>query len=156
MKMELFDENIINEFTQWKKANPDSFTWWSYVNMKSDLQTALGFAKFFYPEVIEIDGCFLLKDKYDEVIYRKWLQECNNNKTIIEKMMNLYEIRDFFHINTEFDENEDEQIAALSDVLRLFWGMSFKNRYPQKEIKIDVFEDYGGEIFITVFQSRES
>lgn len=154
--MELFDENIINEFTQWKKANPDNFTWWSYINMKSDLKTALGFAKFFYPEVIEVDGCFLLKDKYDEVIYGKWQQECNNNKTIIEKMINLYEIRDFFHINTEFDENEDEQIAALSDVLRLFWGMSFKNRYPEKEIIIDVFEEYGGEMFITVFQSRKS
>ncbi|MFL0246081.1 hypothetical protein ACJDUG_03700 [Clostridium sp. WILCCON 0185] len=81
--------------------------------MKFDLQTALGFAKFFYPEVIEVDGCFILKDKYDEVTYRKLLQECNNNKTIIEKMMNLYEIRDFFHINTVFDENKDEQITAL-------------------------------------------
>ncbi|WP_406768533.1 hypothetical protein [Candidatus Clostridium stratigraminis] len=41
-------------------------------------------------------------------------------------------------------------------MIRLFWGMSFKNRYSEKEIIIDVFEEYGGEIFITVFQSRKS
>lgn len=152
--MELFDENIIKEFVQWKEANPNNFSWWSFVNMKSDLQTALGFAKFFYPETIEVDGCFLLKDKFDDKIYRQWKQEANNDRTIIEKMMNLYEVRDFFHLNTESDENEDEQIVALASILKLFWDMSFKYRYPDKEISIEVFEEYDGELFITLYQKK--
>lgn len=121
--------------------------------MKSDLETALGFAKFFYPEVIEIDGCFLLKDKYNEEIYKQWKQECKHDLVSIEKMMNLYEIKDFFHINTKFDENENEQLSALGEVLKLFWHMSFKQRFPEKNIKIDVFEEYGGELFITVYEN---
>lgn len=153
--MELFNEEIIKEYCEWKKANPMNFTWWNYINIKSDLQTALGFAKFFYPEVIEIDGCFLLKDKYNEEIFKQWKQECKSDLASIEKMMNLYEVKDFFHINTKFDENESEQLSALGEVLKLFWYMSFKHRYPEKDIKIDVFEEYDGELFITVYQNVE-
>ena len=62
--------------------------------------------KVFYPDIIEVDGCFLLKDKYSSKIFKGWKKDCNNNKTDIEKMMNLYEVGDFFHINRNEDENK--------------------------------------------------
>jgi hypothetical protein len=152
--MNLFEDELVKEFMEWKNANSNTFTWWNFVNMKADLQTALGFAKFFYPEIIEIDGCFILKDKYDKRIFDAWKAECNDDKTCIEKMMNLYEVADFFHMNTTFDkeEDEEEQIKALGNVLKLFWSMSFKERFPDRKIFVDVFEEYDDQLFITVYE----
>ncbi len=152
MKQELFDDNIVSEYVEWKNANPKNFSWWNFVNIKSDLQTALGFAKLFYPDIIEIDGCFLLKDKYSEKIYIDWKINCNNNKTSIEKMMNLYEVGDFFHINRNYDENEDAQIIALGNVLKHLWLLSFKERFPNKKINVEVFQEDDGALFITVYE----
>lgn len=145
-----FKDELINEYKLWKTANPDNFNWWSYVNMKSDLQTALGFAKFFYPEIIEIDNCFILKDRFSDEIYKQWKSNLES-KTEIEKMMNLYEVKDFFHINRNEDENLEDQIATLGKVLQHFWSQSFKERYPLRKIKVDLFDEYG-EKFITVYE----
>lgn len=47
------------------------------------------------------------------------MEDCQGNKTTIEKMMNLYELNDFFHINRKEDE-EDIQLRALGEVLKHF------------------------------------
>ncbi|MFJ7914727.1 MULTISPECIES: hypothetical protein [unclassified Lysinibacillus] len=119
----MFNDEINSEFMEFKDVNQGKFTWWSYVNMKSDIKTALGFAKFFYPDVIEVEGCFLLKDKFSEKYFEMWKKECQKNKVNIEKMMNLYQIRDFFHINVDEDENLEEQIQTLGEVLKIFWSL---------------------------------
>lgn len=63
----MFDDNAIKEYTEWKKVNKENFTWWSFVNMmKADLPTALRFAKFFNPTIIEVNDCFFLKDNFSE------------------------------------------------------------------------------------------
>ncbi|WP_238860259.1 hypothetical protein [Clostridium sp. YIM B02569] len=152
MKEELFDDSIVGEYVEWKNANPENFSWWNFVNLKSDIQTALGFAKFFYPDVIEVEGCFLLKDKYSPDIFKGWKKHLNNNKTQIEKMMNLYEVGDFFHINKDEEENEEVQIIALGDVLKHLWTLSFKDRFPDRKINVDVFQEDDDVLFITVYE----
>ncbi|GLX68013.1 hypothetical protein [Paenibacillus glycanilyticus] len=149
-----FGDDLIKEFSEFKEINPTNFTWWSFVNLKSDLQTALAFAKFFYPEIIQVNGCFLLKDKYNEQCFQDWRDACHDNKKCIEQMMNLYEVADFFHINTSFDEGEDikGQIAALGDALKLFWSMSFINRFPDKNIIVEIYVEYDEQLFITVYE----
>lgn len=148
--MFLFQDDLVNEYSEFKKANPNSFNWWSYVNMKSDLQTALGFAKLFYPEVVEIEDCLILKDRYSHELYNQWKSK-SNDKTTIEKMMNLYQINDFFHINRNQDEDEESQQIAFGKVLQHFWEQSFKERFPNRIIKAKVFEEYG-DLFITVYE----
>lgn len=151
----MFNNEIISEFIEFKNANEGNFTWWNYVNMKSDIKTALGFVKLFYPDIIEVEGCFLLKDKFSEKYFELWKNDCQNNKTNIEKMINLYQVRDFFHINVdEEDENLEEQIQALGEALKIFWSLSFKNRFPNREIVVSVFEEDDGELFITVYEKR--
>ncbi|KGR85322.1 hypothetical protein [Lysinibacillus odysseyi] len=150
----MFNDEINGEFMEFKDVNEGKFTWWSYVNMKSDIKTALGFAKFFYPDVLEVEGCFLLKDKFSEKHFEMWKKEYQGNNVNIEKMMNLYQVRDFFHINVEEDENLEEQIQALGEVLKIFWSLSFKNRFPKRKIIVRVFEEEDGELFITVYENE--
>lgn len=152
--MNLFEDGLIKEFTEWKNANPEKFSWWSFVNMKADLDTALAFAKFFCPDVLIIEGCFILKDKYSENLYKAWKVDCKNIKMDIEKMMNIYSIRDFFHINHKDSENEEDKIVALGNVLKYFWSMSFRQQFPDKLIIVDIFEEDDGELFITVYEAK--
>lgn len=149
--MELFDDNLIKEYTEWKDANLDNFSWWNFVNMKANLDLALAFAKFFSPEIVIVDGYFLLKDKFSKELFESWKKACSYNKTSVEKMMNLYQLRDFFHINNEYTENEDQKIKTLGKVLQFFWEMCLKNRYPSKQIKVEILEEDDGELFITVY-----
>lgn len=150
--MGIIDENIITEFMRWKISNKDSFTSWSYVNLKSDIQLALGFANFFTPELIEIENCIFLKDHYDEKIYNGWKESLGGNKTKIEMTMNYYEVADFFHINTNYDDiNIDEQVDALAKALQHFWSLSFSYFYPNKNIRVIIFEE-NDSTCITVYE----
>lgn len=152
----LFSEDIITEYSQWKKANSGHFTWWNYVGFNASIQLALGFAKFYYPEVIIKDKCFILKDKFDEKTFEKWKEDCGGDKTEIEKMMNLYNVDDFFEEKTDFDDpNISKQIQSLAVVLKTFWNMSFKERFPDKSIIIDVF-DYFDATSITVYEKTKN
>lgn len=151
--MELFTDETIKEYMEYKIANPKNFSWWNYINIKADLQTALAFAKFYYPEIIEVDNFFLLKDKYCEDLLEKWKVNCQGDKRIVEKMMNLYEVKDFFHINVNEDEDISRQIPILGEILKLFWSMSFKQRFPSRNISVEVYEEWES-LFITVFESE--
>lgn len=150
--MNLFNDNIIEEYNEWKSANPNNFTWWNYVNMKANLDIALAFAKFYCPEIIEIDGCYLLKDKFNQEIFDSWKTECKGNKICIEKMMNIYQIRDYFHVNQHDDESE--KIIALGKVLYFFWTTTLEKRYPNKTFKVEVYEEVDKELFITVYNEH--
>jgi len=150
--MNLFNDELIREYQEWKKANPNSFNWWSYVNLKADLQTALGFAKFFSPQLLEVDGCLILKDKFQKELLESWKEQFKDDKTSIEKMMNLYEVNDFFHINRNENEDEDAQVQVLGEVLKHFWSMTFKQNFPKRNIAVHVFKEYDEQLFITVYE----
>ena len=119
--------------------------------MKSDIHTALGFAKFFHPDIVEVEGCFLLKDKFSQKNFSRWKEDYQNDKVTIEKMMNLYQVKDFFHINVG-EEDLRDPIQALGEALRQFWSLSFKDRFPHRNIVVSVFEEEDGELFITVHE----
>ncbi|MBB4823293.1 hypothetical protein HNO89_000513 [Sporosarcina luteola] len=149
----MFENEIHQEFMEFKEANDGDVSWWSYVNMKADLNTALGFAKFFYPDIVEVEGYFLLKDKFSARNLSLWKTDCQHQKAEVEKMMNLYQVRDFFHLNAE-DENVEDQIAALGKVLQTFWTLSFASRFPDRAISVPLWEESDGELFITVLEQE--
>lgn len=151
----MFNDGVNKEFMEYKKGNSGEFTWWDYINIKSDLKTALGFSKFFYPDILEVEECFILKDKFSKGIFELWKNECENDKVCIEKMMNLYRISDFFQINIDEDENEEEQVLALGKVLKIFWTHSFNDKFPNRDLVVEVFEEDDGELFITAYENLD-
>lgn len=147
--MKQFNDDLIPEYAEYKAMNGSKFTWWSYVNMKSDLQAALGFVKLFYPEIVNVDGYFILKDKFNEKILNQWKAE-KMSVSEVEKMTNLYEVADFFHMNKSSSENTDKMVHTFGESIRYFWNQSFAERFPDRKIKVDLFEEYG-TLFITVY-----
>lgn len=68
-------------------------------------------------------------------------------------MMNLYQLRDFFHLNKDFEDDEDELLNILGEVLHYFWSQKLAHQYPDKNFNVLVFED-DQELFITVYLLR--
>jgi hypothetical protein len=148
------DDKLISEFTLCKKANPDNFTWWNYVNMKTDLPTALGIANFFLPDLIIKKGCLILKDHFDEDVFNGWYKEFKGDKIQVEKAVNYYEIKDFFEINTDFeDPNIEKMLKSFSKKLQFMWMQNFKKKYPDKKIVVKLSHEYE-TICITVFEEK--
>lgn len=67
-------------------------------------------------------------------------------------MMNIYQLGDFFHINEQDMENIDEKLKTLGRVLKFFREISFSYRYPNKQVKVEVFEEDDGELLHTMFE----
>lgn len=67
--------------------------------------------------------------------------------------MNLYSLRDFFHINDCRNDYYTEKIDALGLSLKYFWNLSFKDRFPDKKINIEIIDEgLDDDIFITVYE----
>lgn len=154
----MFSDQLIKEYKEWKTVNGDQFTWWSFVNYKYDVVAALAFIKFFNPEIVEHDGCYFLKDSLSLTSYKGWKEEFKNDRTSIEKMINLYEPKDFFHINPVPDdlENGQQLIIAFAEALREQWEVSLRSRYPDVKFIVELFEEDKSDLYIRVFVERVS
>ena len=153
-KVNLFHADIVEEFVLFQDANRDNYDWWSFINQESDLDCALGFAKFYCPDIVLVDDCFFLKDRFFADIYEDWKKDLGNDVTAIEKMVNLYSLEDIFHINTEITPHYAEKFEALGRCLKFFWETSFRARFPERNVAVDVFREYEDETCITVYQKR--
>lgn len=147
---DLFENNLHEKFVEYNTEYENGFTWWNYVNAEADIDMALAFAKFYCPDIMIKDGYFLLADKYDEEIFYGWKNECKNKKEV-EQMMNLYSVKDFFHIKADEIKNYDEKVIALGNIMKFFWELGFKKRFPEKSIAVELFEEWD-ELMITVYE----
>lgn len=137
----MFNDNIVKEFFVKKEESNGIFDWWDFINEKSDLATSLGFAKLFCPEMMEVDGCYVLKHRYNAKNFNEW-KESGLTLEELESVTNMYEITDFFTTNLIVDENYSEMIDALGEVLKYFWTLTLKNRYPNIPFVVNLYEDY--------------
>lgn len=148
---EIFQDELIENFMLYKECNPDNFGWWNYVNAEADIDMALAFAKFYCPDILIKDGYILLKDKYHEELFAGCKKSCKSKKEV-EQMMNLYSVEDFFHIKQDEIQNYEGKVVELGKVLKFFWELSFKSRFLEKQIQVDLFEQWGEHI-ITVYET---
>ena len=51
-------------------------------------------------------------------------------------------------------EDIEEQIKVLGNVLKVFWTLSLKDRFPERNIVVEVFEEDDRELFITVYEKK--
>ena len=62
-----------------------------------------------------------------------------------------------FDRKQEFDQTdieliiENEKFKALGRILKFFWEITFEKNYPEKKLKVHLFEEDDGELFITVY-----
>lgn len=141
-----FDEGLLDEYNLFKKAN-DRWTILSYLTHKYTINDALALSKLFFPDFEEVKSCVVLSFLYNEKIFDDWYNEFKGEVANVEKMVNLYELADLFHINEKnFDE---EQLIALGNLLKKSWEINLKCLYS-RDFRVAFFEE-NGAYFITFY-----
>ncbi len=142
--------DILNEYTDFEKVN-SNWNILSYLNYKYDTNCAVAFSKFFFPDFIEFKGGIFIGFLFNEKNVSQWFDEFGNDISSVEKMANLYEIKDFFHIN---DNENPEIIEEFAKVLIRVWSLNLKELFPKINFQVKVFEEYDSS-FITFYRTIE-
>jgi hypothetical protein len=147
------DSSVLIDYDEYKSVNKD-WNITSYLNTFYDLNTAIAFSKFYFPDFIEVSGCIILACRYNEEIFMNWFKELKGDIVLIEKMCNLYELKDFFHINTsKYSEEEyDKSLNIFGVILKKSWEINLKSLYPNKTFHVQLFEEENSK-FITIYSS---
>lgn len=86
-------------FQKYKKENkswiPD-FDIWSYLNLRADYDLAAAFAKMFWPDLIEVDGCEMLQRNYSPDNFTEWMERYSGDRRAVESIVNHVHVWDLF------------------------------------------------------------
>ncbi|RYY84392.1 MAG: hypothetical protein EOO15_19485 [Chitinophagaceae bacterium] len=139
------DLNSIAQYEKWESANKNNWDITSYLNKNYDMNAAVAFSKLFFPDFLEIDGCVLLAFRYVENTYKQWKSKFGDDLSTIERHCNLYDVQDYFHINTDIraDSQFLSSVEQFSKALKVAWEANCKLLFPDRKITVDVFESFG-------------
>lgn len=139
------DTNLLLDYTFFAEVNED----WNiekYLNFNYDISAAIAFSKLYFPTFIEYKGCIILESRFNLSIFNDWFEDLKGNISEVEKMCNLYEIKDLFHINSE---GTIDEINQLGNLLKKSWELNLTQLYPNRNMEVIIFED-DGNIYITL------
>ncbi len=145
------DTNLFSEFKDFETVNDD----WSiekHLNFNYNIDDAILFSRLYFPEFIEHKKCIILKERYDKEIFEQWFDEFDGDISKIERMSNLYEVKDLFHINN--DNISESKINHLSLLLKKIWQINLDLLFPNRQIKVNVFKE-DDDIFITLYSELD-
>ncbi|PQA53421.1 hypothetical protein [Siphonobacter curvatus] len=141
------NKDLLEDYSAFSSVN-ENWSILSYLNYKYDLNSALAFSKLFFPDFIINKGCIIIDFLYSSKNLDEWYEEFNGNVSLTEKMCNLYEIKDFFHINSE-DESE-EKIKEFGGILQSAWKLNVAKLFPEINVIIDLI-DRDESYYITLY-----
>ncbi|QKX03576.1 hypothetical protein HN014_01150 [Aquimarina sp. TRL1] len=140
------DTNFLTDFKDFEKVNDD----WNvekYLNFSYDINAAIAFSKLYFPTFIEYRGCIVLESRFDEGVFEDWYKEFNGEIKQIEKMCNLYELKDLFHINSP--NQSIGKIKELGKSLKISWEQNLKILFPNKDIEVSLIDE-NDSCYITI------
>lgn len=139
------DTSLITDYSLWENANKNNWNIASYLNQFYDVNTALAFSKFFFPDFLEKEGCIILSFRYDENSFKEWYKEFDGNIPSIERYCNIYDVADYFHINASINETDDlyqKVIDELASVIKKSWEINCKILFPDRKMIVEILREY--------------
>ncbi|RFM25828.1 hypothetical protein [Deminuibacter soli] len=137
------DLDLLIDYNQAMQLNPTNWDISEYVNWKYDMNAALAFSKFFFPDFLEVDGCIILAFRYNTESFAAWKAHFEGNIPLIEAACNRYEVADYF-FNTDIytdDEHYHRALIAFAHVLKSAWEFGIKNLFPDRIFVFELFEN---------------
>ena len=139
-----FNFSLLKDYRDHANANADNWTLLSYLNLKYDLDSALAFYKFFFPDFIVTKNCTVASFLFSQKNFDLWFEKCEGHIPQVEKMCNLYEVKNFFHIAQDpLDSSltESKQLV-LAEMLKQSWLLALNSTYPDKTFIVETFVEY--------------
>lgn len=144
------ETGLLPDYEDFEKVNDD----WNiekYLNMNYDIDAAIAFSKLYFPTFIIYKDCIILDSRFDELIFDDWFNEFNGDIEKVERMCNLYEVKDIFHIN---DSNiTEEKVEELGSILKKSWELNVNKLYPDRKMKVFLFRE-DESLYITINSTK--
>lgn len=146
-KITLIEEPYdLTRYELWKNNwdSPNDMTINDYISDCFHPEDILCSVKLLIPEFVDIDGCVLLSDRYEENNFNEWKKEYGMDLAAIEKMLNHVHVYDLFTGN--LDKTSDSIFLQLCKLMQCSWDMSLKKAFPKKEFLVELNNsesDYG-------------
>ena len=154
MKRRPLDQTKMKRFTKWQAewAQPD-FDLWDFMTYHGNLDLAVAFTELFWPDIVEVDGCYFRAQTGYEEMMKHWHDELKGDKQALEALINHLHVYDLF--TRDDAENDLEVYEHLGEVLVECWTCALKTKFPDLEFTVDYAtepEEYGPTI--TFYQSK--
>lgn len=143
------DEEKLSSYREFSEINAN-WNILSYLNYNYDINAAIAFSKLFFPDFKIVKDCIVLAFLYNEANFEDWYKEFDGSVPLTEKMSNLYELKDFFHINQEAVDSD--MILMFGNALKKIWEINLKQLFPARNFIVDLFDEYNSQ-FITFYST---
>lgn len=147
------DYSILKDYSAFEKANKNNWNILSYISFKYDIDAALAFSKFLFPDFVTYRDCLILSFLFKKETCDAWFNTPSNNIITIEKMCNLFEVRDFFYVNRDINDTKmDLKLDYLSKMLKYAWQTHLNQLFPEQYV-VDIF--FEETYYITIYSRFE-
>jgi hypothetical protein len=121
-----------------------------------NIEQALACSSLFWPEVIEVEGYYFIREFSQGLDIDKLKKRFKNDKREIERRVNVWSVSDLFLMSWTDSIQNDEIFDEFCKVLKFFWELRFKNLFPDKLFTVELGYHLYGEngMAITVYQGE--
>jgi hypothetical protein len=136
-----------------KLKGGDPPTLWQYLSLRGDPELGAVFATLFWPELVEIEDCVLLKEHLAQTNFEEWKEACEGDRGCIEVSVNHIHVWDLFP-NADGKDLNDAVFEYIARVLERCWSCAAKEAFPERTFVVEYSnepQDYGPTV--TLYQA---
>ena len=138
----IIDEKILNDFSEIQGRSLMNHVANSY-----NIETAIGFAALFCPEIIEVDNCIFISEFYNGNIDE--LKKTYNNNRDIEMFVNSWSLQSLVKDCGSLDHSVN-YIDEFAKAIQYFWQIRVNLLFPNRNVVVEIGNEIMGEEGLTV------
>ena len=126
---------LIPKLEEWNNGKGiDVDSWLAFIGRYEE---AIAYARLFWPEFIEHDGCVFRALSFNEENYQSWLESTESNRVATQAVMNHIHIIDLFPNSSP---PTILQLNHLGQILFEIWKCKLAREFPGLEIEVEYHE----------------
>lgn len=134
------DPNELPAFRMWSEQyepRPDGA---AYLSDHLSVASARLFADVMVPEFVAVQGCVILKSRYEPENFAEWWSREQGDVTAVERALNHLHLWDLFE---PADAAEERAVHELAERIASTWQWHAERCFPGRRFVASVTDDYG-------------
>jgi hypothetical protein len=147
MKERKVDPMSLPQLKKWQAQFDDSMGVWNFLSREGSATLAIAYSTLFWPSFIEVQSCVLLRHRYKEETFIKWLDHFGGRARDVEAMINHVHLWDLF--DPESEGVPEEAMEDLAYIVSKCWEAALRDSFPSRSFEVTVSstaDDYGPTI----------
>lgn len=141
--MKTLPEEVLSRLQAWRTSNDNwtstrkgRVTLWTVLQAEADATQLAAYASLFWPEILEVRGCYLLRERFFQDAFEGWWQELKADKSLIESVVNDISV-DELCLNRE-RKLDQELSTAVAERIAGCWRSALSEYRPAERFHVAV------------------